>query len=113
MTAILDAVTTALLPLIPTLVGALVAAAGAWLMRLRLLANVRDEVTQSAVRQAIELHGDGIPAEQSAADELHRMPEKMRPRDVRHAVREARLKVARESMPPRDTMTDPGSGKEP
>jgi hypothetical protein len=102
MTDVLTAIKDAFLPLVPVLVGALVAAVVAWLGRLKLLASVREAMADSAVRQATETHGSDPAAFQAAADELNRIPASMRPKDVPAAVERAvdRERLKRASMAP-------------
>jgi hypothetical protein len=101
MTAVLDAFQAEFIKAAPAIVAALVAliiAGFGWLQKR--MALVRSEVAASAVRQAQELHGTGAAAFQAAADELHRMDAKVRPKDVPAAVERAVEKQRESTMPP-------------
>lgn len=87
MGEVLEAFKVEFIKAAPALVGALVGvviAGLAWLQKR--MSWVREEMAASAVRQAIASHGDGARAVQAAADELQKVPAKLRPRDVVEAV---------------------------
>jgi hypothetical protein len=83
--------------IVPALVGVIVAGF-AWLQKR--MAWVRTEMAASATRQALAAHGDNEVAHQAAADELQKVPAKLRPKHVVDAVI-AQVNLQREStMPP-------------
>jgi hypothetical protein len=83
--------------IVAALVGVIVAGF-AWLKQR--MALVREVVTDSALRQAKEAHGSDPAAFQAAADELHRIPVSMRPKDVPAAVEKAMQRARESEMPP-------------
>lgn len=108
MNAVTEALSAALVLVIPGVVAAL----GAWFV-----AWLRAHTTESAVRQATDMAGSSPEAAQLAADELHRAPWLLRPGNVPRAVgkavereREKRASVAPAPIDarPRDLDNTPG-----
>lgn len=62
---------------------------GAGGLLMALIGWARAHFTASAVRQAVEYHGDNLVAEQKAADELQRAPTVLRPKNITKAVAKA------------------------
>lgn len=103
LSQLLEAIGASLLKHVDAIVGALVVAAIAWIKVLTDRAHAREVIADSAVRQALDAHGDEPAADQAAADELHRVPERYRPKDVRRAVSKAMERErARSVRPPAD-----------
>lgn len=90
MDEVTKAFTDALVSWMPELFGALAIAVIGLLGWIPLrLAAAREAMATSAVRQALDMHGDHPLADQAAAHELNQVPPKHRPKDIKAAVQRA------------------------
>lgn len=107
MSPVTDAFTRALAEHVPGIVGAIATALLAVIAAAVpfVVGWLRSHTTQSAVRQAMDAHGDSAIADDAAKAELRRMPAVLRPRNVDKAVKHAVERERLASVPPRGPLS--------